>query len=473
MGPFSLVYLHWRSYLRILIYFMLAFLPSAWIIFSHQKQYVVDNWPNLKCKPYAAPFAGFVRNERGFKIFEDGLKNVFGCLWSQIKSFFAILMKPFRFIIDIIHSILKAMVGTMDIFRQQIAVIRKFLQTIIQSVMGRLENLAATFVNIFYRLRDMMSRSFATFKMITYILETMALTMKSMMGGPVGTMMRFSGNIGYVATYFVLGPNSFLYWPELWHCVFCFAPNTPIVMADGTIRQISMLRIGDRLKNSSVTGVLKFCPVQVCPVYRRGDDIVTSTHQVWSGTDWIFVRDHPDYHPVDYQGPLYCLATDTHRIHTPSATYLDWEETSNPQEWGSQKLGALHALHPNSYQPHLDSNHLYQEGFVGVDETILRNNNSIHGEGTWASSSDVIWYRPTKSVKSYQVTGSTLVKHDTGWHQVCDDTRFEVIDIKYQPATIKHYQSDTGYIRIGELMFRDLMEHPDPNYYYTKIKDRS
>ena len=124
MGPFSMIYLHGKAFLWIFIYFLIAFLPSAWMIYSHNRTYVYDNWPYLKCKPIYAPFAGFVRGEKGLGVVEAGAKNVFGCLWVQIKAFFALLMKPFRFIIEIVHSLLKMMAGVMDIFRQQMAVIR-------------------------------------------------------------------------------------------------------------------------------------------------------------------------------------------------------------------------------------------------------------------------------------------------------------------------------------------------------------
>ena len=438
------------------------------MIFQHKRQYIADNWPNMKCKPFAAPFAGFIRNETGLGVVEAGIKNVFGCVWLQIKAFFALLMKPFRFIIDIVHRMLKMMAGVMDVFRQQMAVIRQFLSGIMQSVMGRLENLAATFVNIFYRLRDMMNRSFATFKMLTYILETITLTMKSMNAGPVGTMLRFSGDIGYVATYFLLGPFAFLAWPELWSCVFCFASQTPVTMEDGSRKCISDIKLGDKTSTGEVTGVLHFWPKEAYLMYTNGTDLVTGGHRVLSQTgEWIPVSAHPDYIPEKLcQDDLYCLATDTHRIKTPVATYLDWEETDDLDQLVEQKSKALRAL---SSAPSLDPDHLYQEGFwlinqKACDQLQMQN---IYGKGIWQIHPDVKWYRLTSITNpTYLVTGSTLVHSSKGWHQVAHDIRFEVValnTIEHVPTQITHYQSASGTIILEGMVYRDLLEDPNPS----------
>lgn len=461
MGPFSFIYIHRKSFLWILLYFLLAFLPSAWFIFSHNRQYVTDNWAYLKTKPLYAPFAGFVRKKPGESVVSAGIKNILGSLWSQIKVMFGILMKPFRFIIEIVHTVLKSMAGTMDIFRQQMAVIRKFLQNIVQSVMGRLEDLAASFINIFFRLRDMLHRSFATFKMVTYMLETMAYIMKSMMGGPVGTMMRWSGNLGYVASYFLLGPFSFLAFPSLWHCVFCFGGTTPILMSDGSTRPISQIRIGDKAKGGLVTGILQFQQDRPCKIYRRDSDIVTSSHPVWYQGRWIWVEQHPEYHVTTYQGSLYCLVTEGNRINTPTATYLDWDETGDNVVFAQQKHHALQVLNktiPAEERSVVNTNHVYQEGFSTA--TLLYGNNPVTGSGVWSVTREVRWYILTESTKGPYVTGSTLVQGEHGWTQVCKDPRFTPSTYRPTNGLIYHVKTSSGVVTVNGITYRDLMEHP-------------
>jgi hypothetical protein len=460
MGPFSFIYLHWKSCLWILLYFIIAFTPSILTIFKYKKQYIIDNWAYLKTKPLYAPFAGLVRTQKGQGVVKAGIKNILGCLWKQIKVMFALLMKPFRFIISIFHKVLSSMTKIMDVFRQQMAVIRKFLEKIIQSVMGRLENLAATFVNIFFRLRDMMHRSFATFKMMSYILEVVALTMKSMMNGPVGGMLRFSGNLGYIATYFLLGPVSFLAWPELWNCLFCFGATTPIRLANRTTKPIVEVQLGEQLQTGKVIGVLKFYPKRETACYQHGSDIVTATHPVWDGKRWIFVRDHPDYHPIHYSGNLYCLATDNHQITTPTATYLDWEETDDTSHHYRLKLEAVVALNPSNYSVKIDKCHLYQEGFSHFNNRQLNDNNVIEGEGTWLATVTDIWYCLSGERNGYLVTGSTLVELDGIWHQVSQDNRFMSIDPSNTPKYIYHFKTGNGMVCLGKERFRDLMEQP-------------
>ena len=59
--------------------------------------YIDKNWNKYRCKIYIAPFAGLVKPEKGKNFAEIGSKNIINCLWTQIKLFFKMLIKPFNY----------------------------------------------------------------------------------------------------------------------------------------------------------------------------------------------------------------------------------------------------------------------------------------------------------------------------------------------------------------------------------------
>jgi hypothetical protein len=118
--------------------------------------------------------------------------------------------------------------------------------------------------------------------------------------------------------------------------ICCFAPETPIRMADGSVRPISQIAIGDQLAGGS----------EVCTTYLfdgsttnmvRIHGVHVSANHYLPGPDGTMIQagGHPDAEPASRLTRLWCLATTNNRI--PIVTnmnttelYADYEESSDP-----------------------------------------------------------------------------------------------------------------------------------------------
>ena len=128
---------------------------------------------------------------------------------------------------------------------------------------------------------------------------------------------------------------------------FCFPPETPIALENGTIKPISEIQLGDFLEGMHrVTSVYQFA-ADGQEMVRLGSVEVSSNHFVQFNEKWIAAKDHPDaYRIADWSGgntrPLICLSTNDHLIDLQGFRFADYDETeegnSETQVWIDESL---------------------------------------------------------------------------------------------------------------------------------------
>ena len=472
------IYHHKLAVTKILVLTILFVYLILHLIVTHGHEYIKRNWVNLRNNPYLAPLAGFFKkDDKKEGVIKMGIKSVMQLLWTYIKMFFKMLIKPFQFIINIVYKIIDAIKATLDKFRQQLAVIRKLLFNIIKKVMERLQDLASTFIGLFMRLRDIMKRSFATYQMMVYTMETMGLTLKSMMDGPVGDLAHLAADLGYVFSFFLLGPMSYLMFPSLWYCVFCFHPNTQISLENGSTKPIKNIRLGDNLEKGELEGILVFYQPHAKNLYNYKGDLVTGDHYLLEGTFKKVKESLRTTSTKIKSNLLYCLSTSNHHIITPNATYLDFCETSCKKILLRQKNRALEILNGHD-KIQSNSEHLYQEGFhitnidfPHVDQNCLpyRDNekiNNIIGIGEWRVDETIRWY--CHYISGLIVTGSVLIYENNNWLPVYQSNNFRELVEPETHREIKkvfHWVSDNGTLQFNGLISRDLLEVHDISHH--------
>ena len=116
---------------------------------------------------------------------------------------------------------------------------------------------------------------------------------------------------------------------------FCFAQNTQIQMADGTVKPIQEVNVGDELTTGNVTAHMEF--LQSSPLYELHGVLVTGTHIVWHEDAPMHVADHPYAVLVQTEEQrLYCLNTESQRIPVLSSIgtllFADWEELADADQ---------------------------------------------------------------------------------------------------------------------------------------------
>jgi hypothetical protein len=121
---------------------------------------------------------------------------------------------------------------------------------------------------------------------------------------------------------------------------FCFTGDTRIQMADGTVKPIHAVQLGEELLGcGAVTGRMEF--LQSAELYDLHGVHVTGTHIVFHEGVPLHVKDHPaatllSGKPLLPPVPLFCLNTDSHRIPVLTVQgplhFADWEEIGDADQ---------------------------------------------------------------------------------------------------------------------------------------------
>ena len=118
--------------------------------------------------------------------------------------------------------------------------------------------------------------------------------------------------------------------------VFCFAPDTPVVLKDGARSKISDLKVGDRLHGDHLVEAVIETPGSDS-LYSIHGTVVSGDHRILHGSRWIFVKDHPNATRVVGLPGLWTLITSNRQIPVLDSSgsiqiYSDWEELPSTEE---------------------------------------------------------------------------------------------------------------------------------------------
>ena len=134
---------------------------------------------------------------------------------------------------------------------------------------------------------------------------------------------------------------------------FCFPPEQPIILDDGTSIPISEVILGDVLQGGHrVEIIYKFAAdgqemVELTPSSGHEAVQVSSNHFLKHNGKWIMAKDHPDAKPVGgwaggLDRPLYCLTTHDHLLPIGGYMFADYDETdeanAETQAWVDKSL---------------------------------------------------------------------------------------------------------------------------------------
>ena len=103
---------------------------------------------------------------------------------------------------------------------------------------------------------------------------------------------------------------------------FCFDPNTPIQMADGSEKKIKDIQLGDDTKGGEVTGVFQFKAADEIHDYKGV--IVAGSHYVKEDGKFIMVKDSPIAVKIDKIPVVYSLDTTGRRIFINNIEFADY-----------------------------------------------------------------------------------------------------------------------------------------------------
>lgn len=300
---------------------------------------LVKEWEQHRDNPLLMPFAGlFGKSASG---------NQHGVIYNLFHKFFGVLMKPIQYVMSLVKKNLGGLSGSLNIFRALMKPIRTFIANAVKGFYEKLSNILSAIIYFFLKIRDLLRRLASTFRLSLYLLQAMQFTMQSVWDGPIGSVARDWGyTFGKIVSFFGhLGVEGFM----------CLSGDTPIRMANGGVKPVSTLRLGERIATpkgptcvvgmAHTSGRYKTTPT---PLYRVGDALLTGDHLVYvrQGKQTLVERAQ-DIGELEVHGQttLFCPLTGNHLIQTAGGQVLaDFEESTDPQLEAELLQDSLHTL---------------------------------------------------------------------------------------------------------------------------------
>jgi hypothetical protein len=295
-------------------------LVAAGLAAMSNYQNVRNNWNQYRCDPSVTPFAKFY----GFDLEET----VNFCIGQSVKE-------HAPGVIDPIYAGINKITGVVD------GVYTK-VEAVEGGVMGLLDGFKSFIVNFensfrllgtrvrmaFIRVKDIFARVYGIFIAFSYAAISAITFGENLICNPLVTFIAGFAGVD----------------------ICCFAPDTQILMADGSTRAIRDLNIGDELMGvTTVVSTYLFDGIGT-RMYKIHGIHVSGNHYV-AGDDGVLVRvdEHPAAVPAPELERLWCLGTSTNLIPIQTSSgrtliFADYEESSEPDVIAAAQRIAEEAL---------------------------------------------------------------------------------------------------------------------------------
>jgi hypothetical protein len=425
---------------QILIYF---------IFLRRKRDAIRKDWSKYKCRPYVMPLAGWMLGPKT----ETVTSNFKQCMWDINKTFFNILISPFRNIINLIYQILVTMKNSILNIRKTIKYMRESMKDFMEDTYNKIKSSYDKIREITERLQKILKYIFAALNDSMNSLTYIAWSFQSVWNGPIGGTARF----------------------------FCFDEDTLIRINDYSLKKIKNIRIDNLLlSNNKVKGIMKF-DAKCVDMYNYDNVIVSGSHLVYENNVWIRVENSNEGIKIEnYDKPfIYCLYTDNSCITTKNnIKFRDYFEIDDYKINRQVYKIVLDSINDENDDSNLDSH-----------DYILDSNNMINTHekvnNMWGFHKDTIIDMldgTTKAIKNISigdnlktgiVTGLTQCKGVVNFYdynniivnglQIVFDKKWIPIYNNKERKTICKYDkiiynicTDTNIISSSGILFRDF-----------------
>ena len=330
-----------------------AGLSVAYII--PRRQEIMGNWAKYKTDPFlmfGAPFFKPADDPRSSaKFAEDNFMDVMSSLSNKI---FLVFLQPVFELFSLFTTTLNSVLTNIFAFRELIKNMFTAFLRIFEPFMARFRSVSYQLRKTFIRLKDAINRVaavttaaiFAGISTIRTMLNIFEL-IKIVIGAIIITLIILT-----IFFWFVLWPVVPLILAAIGiivaagggstlgnaASVFCFAPDTKIILENGTTVPIQSISVGSLLKGGSSVEATMIFQTNPHLFYSYKGVIVSGSHIVYEGDDILFVKDSAYAIPcATAPTTYYCLSTSTRRIpiETPMGEiveFADWEELDEEED---------------------------------------------------------------------------------------------------------------------------------------------
>lgn len=378
--------------MQILLILVLFIAMSGYMMVSSGKEFFIDNFETYRCRPWFMPFVRWVRPD------VDPQENMKRCASKKTSMLIGMLAVPLINVtktlgtgmnqtsksVNIMAKGAKALANTIsskiehsnrELGKFQAIALYLFIKT--KAIFDKIGALVFSFyyalvsvtdlINLVLMLPEILLSILAFFMLISGIVMAIVMMIGvviTFVGGAfaaafftfalappqwflagtyfaaLGVAIAFFGII--TATYVILR-RMFDAADRVSYC--CFAPNTRIVMRDGTTKRIKDVRVGDVLQHGvRVHGTL-LARSDASDWCLRGCTVVSADHFMWDAAQHRWLR-AGDTCPRVQRLVLrrHCLVTDRHVIPTVDGWFADFQELDSSVELAREAQSTLRDL---------------------------------------------------------------------------------------------------------------------------------
>lgn len=299
---------------------------------------IAKNFPRYRCNPMAMPFAsnfGYDTMENfNFclnTIFQGKAAEIFGPIYGLLGGFTAV-----------ITQIVNVTAGIRKLFSNFLGGVNNFVRSVRDKIQAVLFSIKMSFA----KLMNLMGRVYGTMYAVIFM----------------GTSAMTAG--------FNLADNDlvkFLF-------EFCFAPDTPVVLYDNSVKPIKDLVIGDRLQNVDgkevyVTSTFVF-DGEKTPMVDLDGIVVSSQHFVLGPSGMMEAGKHPRAVTTASIPTLYCLNVSGHTFKVGSHIFADYDEHDDSKTVKAVQNIAIKAVNGRKSRSLIDG---YTLGYNPEDYIVMNN----------------------------------------------------------------------------------------------------
>lgn len=268
-------------------------------------QNVRSNWSEYRCDPSITPFAKFY----GFSLEET----VNFCIGQSVKEHAPGVINPIYSGINKITGVVDGVYSKVEAVEGGVSGLLSGFKTFIVNFENSFRLLGTRIRMAFIHIKDIFARVYGIFIAFAYAAISAITFGENLICNPLVTFVAGIAGVD----------------------ICCFAPDTAILMEDGSTRPIKDIKIGDHLMGSEVISTYLFDGAGT-RMYKIYGVHVSGNHYVAkSDGSMVRVDEHPAAVPAHELPRLWCLGTSTNLIpiQAPSGrplVFADYEESSDP-----------------------------------------------------------------------------------------------------------------------------------------------
>lgn len=440
---------------------------------SKTKDYIDENWRKIRCYPHIIPIAGFSKYAKGNGILSKTYNNFNSCTNKFVKTSVSTNSKPTKNVIKKTKKGLFSINTIINSFRNMAAIFRKMFSTLVGNTVKRLSNSYAAIIFFQEKMKVIIKKQSAIFEVISQFAATLPMIIYSFTHGPIARFGYFLNSFAvFMITVIIMCGICKIPFFGTWACpvcAICFPGDTLIDIDDDTKKYLKDIKIGDKIKNTTVIGKL-FVKPHIADTYNYKGITVSGSHMVFENNKWIRIEDSELSEIETKYTELYCLITENNTISINGIKFRDYQENKDIDILLTTNYLFAKQINSNlgCIKTDDDKDNCYYWGFAEDAMIEINKNKYVKIKNIIDNPNDYDNIRGIVEIdtdyklydyKGIKVSGNTLVYENNIWVRVFQSPQSKLIDNNNK---LYHLIVDDNLViaksNDGSVIFRDFIE---------------